>query len=92
MCLYFGASFFSFFEIFFLDIGTCQKSSNDAGNDEKPGQSLEQPRKHPRGIQCFTAHVHRYSGTNAECCTRTGNNIGSEAQAKCPGGFFVCVF
>lgn len=71
-----------FMEIFSLDIGTCQESSNDAGNDEKPGPSLEQPGKHPRGIQCFTAHVHRYSGTNAERCTRTGDNIGSQAQAK----------
>lgn len=65
-----------YMDIFFLDIGTRQESSNDAGNDEKPGPSLEQPRKHPRRIQCFTAHVHGYTGTDAECRTRTGDSTG----------------
>jgi hypothetical protein len=62
-------------EIFLVDIGTCQESSNDAGNDEKPGPSFKQLRKYSWGIQCFTAHVYRYSGTDAECCTRAGDPL-----------------
>lgn len=37
--VYFSVLFYGYL---FIDIGTCQESSNDAGNDEKPGPSLEQ--------------------------------------------------